>query len=313
MSIPGTTTGSLQEYHMYRTLQARGERYQKWMDGPDTGEMGVCPFQPTTANISLMQLGDPNDLGDCEEPMWHEVELLDQLRLSQQTVVKEFFDSRSNDRVTFWQGLIGRGILVIESAFREHGPFMSQISQRAYEKHYDINTLKHVMVLNIVNRNTQHLIMYTLGLKNQWYPRECYEYGTPEYQALIGTEIGRIVAGLVLSAFPRGTARISRVFTSNVVGMAQMRLDIERTLSPAIRKLLAENGLSEQDLETDSDLSDPPKELFDEESDTNIKGKQKAGEESRAKEKKKARATSGPNVKTRSMARKEKEAAQKKI
>ncbi|KAJ5701348.1 hypothetical protein N7488_008896 [Penicillium malachiteum] len=313
MAVPGTAIGSIREYHVYRTLQARGERYQKWMDGPDTGEMGVCPFQPTTADISLTQLGDPNDLGDCEEAMWHEVELLDQLRLPKQDVIKEYFDSRSDDRVTFWQGLIGEGILVIESAFREHGPFMSEISQRAYEKHYDINTLKHVMVLNIVNTDTQHLIMYTLGLRNQWYPRKCYEYGTPEYQALIGTEIGRIVAGLVLSAFPRGTARISRVFTSNVTGVAQMRLDIERTLSPAIRKSLADNGLSEKDLETDSDLSEPPKELSEEESETNKKGKQKAGGKSQAKERKKAKATSGPNVKTRSMARKEKEAAQKKM
>ncbi|KAJ5715245.1 uncharacterized protein N7483_012426 [Penicillium malachiteum] len=310
-SEAATGPASLREYYMYRALLARGKRFQKWMDGPDTGETGVCPFQPPTANISLTQL-EKNDLGDCEEAMEYEEYLLDQLRQPMQEFRKEYFDSRLNDTVTFWQGLIGKGILVIESVFREHGPFMSQISQRAYEKYYEIKTLRHVMVLNIVNIETQHLILYTLGLKKESHPRACYEHGTSAYQALIGTEIGRIVVALILSAFPRGTVRISRIFISNVDGMPQMRLDIERTLAPAIRKSLAENGLSEKDLETGSELSDLPEDLSEEESNTNKnKGKQKAGGKSKSYKAKVT--TTGPNVKTRSMTRKEKEAAQKKI
>ncbi|KAJ6024708.1 hypothetical protein N7540_005505 [Penicillium herquei] len=299
-------------YVLYDDLKARGQLYQKWMDGPDTAETGICRFQPTTANISFKMV-NKNELGDAAESMGHEEELLDQLRQPMSDFRKESFEHHVDGEVAFWQGLIGEGILVLESVYHQCGPFMSEVSQRAYEKYYDISTLKHVMFTNIVNIRTMPLIMGTLGMEKKLHPRECHEYGTPDYQALIGSDLGRIVVGLVLSAFPRGTARISRVFISNVEDMAQMRLDIERTLTPAIRKSLADNGLSEEDLEMGSALTDLPEDLSEEGPVTiKQKGKQKVGGKSPAKGSKKTEAITGPNVKTRSMTRKEEKAAQKK-
>ncbi|CAG8382878.1 unnamed protein product [Penicillium salamii] len=83
-----------------------------------------------------------------------------------------------------------------------------------------ITTLKHVIFENVVNDET-------LGYcRDVLYPRKgvawetaggkpCLklERGTQEYEEILGTQLGKSVACLVISGFPRGTKRISRIVT----------------------------------------------------------------------------------------------------
>lgn len=61
-----------------------------------------------------------------------------------------------------------------------------------------------------------------------------WEYGTPDYKALLATRIGKIVVYLLLGGSERGTRRIARIVTwfdineMNGSRNLQMRFDIER-------------------------------------------------------------------------------------
>ncbi|KAJ5549589.1 hypothetical protein N7513_006823 [Penicillium frequentans] len=62
---------------------------------------------------------------------------------------------------------------------------------------------------------------------NEYPGVRTWNHDTDEYQALLGTQIGKISASLVLGAFTRGTRRISRVVTWINDSLLYMRFDIE--------------------------------------------------------------------------------------
>ncbi|KAJ5331369.1 hypothetical protein N7476_001152 [Penicillium atrosanguineum] len=133
----------------------------------------------------------------------------------------------------------------------EDRPPMSQIIQAMYEKFFPISSLRYVFVTEVVNARTFHFIKRTLYPENnmEWpsrmvrrYIPSTWDFGTPEYDALIGTPIGRTISYLVLQAYPRGTHRIVRVVTWPCSPIAaHMRFDIE-----------AIDGATEPAIEVDS-------------------------------------------------------------
>lgn len=61
-----------------------------------------------------------------------------------------------------------------------------------------------------------------------------FRHGSAEYQELLGTKLGKAVACLVLSSFPRGTMQITRIVTWCDSTTPQMRFEIEPFIAAPI-------------------------------------------------------------------------------
>ncbi|KAJ6129484.1 hypothetical protein N7512_002264 [Penicillium capsulatum] len=142
-----------------------------------------------------------------------------------------------------WVGWTGPGILVLDNIERpldSPAPPISQISQALYQRCHSMSNLRYVFVTHVINDETSHLVtklIYSrdnglvwnygdkkpIALEPQTWPR-----GSDEYDALLGSQIGKVVAYLVLGGFERGTRRIARIMTWPAERRRlMMRFDIE--------------------------------------------------------------------------------------
>jgi hypothetical protein len=140
-----------------------------------------------------------------------------------------------------WDGFTGPGVIIISNIARaQHSlsPPMSEVTKAVYERTFDINGLRYVIIKNIMNEQTVRLIKDLLYTAEKCVPwpgeygqRDTWEWNTPEYQALLGTCLGKFVAYLVLGSYKRGRKRIARIVTYRIGNSQwpQMRFDIEDT------------------------------------------------------------------------------------
>ncbi|KAJ5390246.1 uncharacterized protein N7496_001314 [Penicillium cataractarum] len=115
---------------------------------------------------------------------------------------------------------------------------MSEVTKAVYERTFDISGLRYVIIKNVMNEQTGKLIkdlLYTSERSIPWPgkygQRDSWEWNTPEYQALLGTRLGKLVAYLVLGSYERGKRRIARIITYRTGDSPwpHMRFDIEDT------------------------------------------------------------------------------------
>ncbi|KAJ5671377.1 hypothetical protein N7507_000504 [Penicillium longicatenatum] len=142
----------------------------------------------------------------------------------------------------------GPGMIIIDVMFRArlggpitaelmaNVPAASAVVQALYTRDFDLKDLRCVFVNCIVNKNTIGFIMdhiYKPEIFAEFpdldFVPVAWDYGTPEYDGLLGTRIGRVVAYLILEAFERGARRISRITTYMSEGLSatHLRFDIE--------------------------------------------------------------------------------------
>ncbi|KAJ5797322.1 uncharacterized protein N7503_006618 [Penicillium pulvis] len=135
-----------------------------------------------------------------------------------------------------FEAYIGESLVILEDIVRGNHPFISEISQALYESKFAMDSLKYIMVSDIINTDTVEFVepsLYDESVNgdpyfyNEYTGMRTWEYDTDEYQALLGTQIGKISASFVLGAFTRGTRRISRVVTWINDSLLYMRFDIE--------------------------------------------------------------------------------------
>jgi hypothetical protein len=124
----------------------------------------------------------------------------------------------------------------VTSKLRANVPTASAVAQAFYERDFDLNDLRCVFVNGIINKNTVGFIrehIYNPEDFNEFpgldFAPQTWKYASPEYDGLLGTRIGKVVAYLVLGAFERGTRRISQIVTYSYEGISavHMRFDIE--------------------------------------------------------------------------------------
>ncbi|KAJ6013903.1 hypothetical protein N7540_008494 [Penicillium herquei] len=132
----------------------------------------------------------------------------------------------------YCEGIVAPGVFFIEQMFRKSGPFASEISRLLYRKHFALESLKHVFLLNIINLDTKGLVtdhIYASHNNLVWPDPEprVWRRGTPEYEAILGTKLGRFVARLVIGSFEPGSRRISQIITWCQNRLLQTRFDIE--------------------------------------------------------------------------------------
>lgn len=131
---------------------------------------------------------------------------------------------------------VAEGYIIAIDIKRADGPHWSEIALALYISRHAIETLRHIYFQNIVNEDVMGILlpMYSIllgtsqrvvmerippGVQTIW------QFGTPGYQALMGTAFGKAVAALLLAAFPNGGYRVARIVTFKAVIM-QMRFDI---------------------------------------------------------------------------------------
>ncbi|CAG8364727.1 unnamed protein product [Penicillium salamii] len=138
-------------------------------------------------------------------------------------------------RLNVWTGQSGPGVLVIEEIKRKTGPYSSQISQAVYEKDFDPSTLNYIYFVDVQNEDTLEFVkdqLYTpsngvVEQDDEITERYEWEYGSPEFDGLLGTKFGNHVVYLLMGAFKRGTRRIQRIRTWFAFQELQMQFILE--------------------------------------------------------------------------------------
>jgi hypothetical protein len=140
-------------------------------------------------------------------------------------------DEEGKQKWNEYKGRTTLGTIFAEDNTRVDGPHWNELAKAHYESNYDINSLKFVFRLNVVNRTTMPYVdsvlypRFGLDLMQDQTVRK-WAYNTDEYKEILGTTLGKGVGALVLSAFPRGTRRITQIVTWTHQGDLQIRFDI---------------------------------------------------------------------------------------
>lgn len=226
--------------YKYGGHEYKGQTLQSWMDDPSSSTLPKSKVQR-----SKVKYKDLEHLVLLGETPYHPLQLED---FGINPLKKEEWNKLSvvelaphgpspRKEINVWEGLVTRGILVIEEIKRTHGFYMSEISQAVYEKSYPIDTLEQIFILDVENKDTLGFVsecLYTPSNGLQWPDEETryWDYDTPEFKALLGTKIGQTVAHIILGAFERGSRRISRIGTSFLFDFLQMRFEIQKISPP---------------------------------------------------------------------------------
>ncbi|KAJ5779353.1 hypothetical protein N7457_007073 [Penicillium paradoxum] len=230
-------------YHndlIYGTRQSFGRLLQQWMEGSTADN---CPVLPAT--LRLKDLLKSRDLEvDLELHPYLPVQIEDhfnELETSgprggawDKICIQEIDPQRDPEKpgIHMWEGQVAPGILMIEEIKRTHGPYTSEISHAVYTHYFPIETLRYIYLLDICNKDTKDFVTKELYSKPNGlhWPDETireWEDGTPEFEALLGTQLGRTVGYMLLGAFPRGARRIARIRTYYAYEALQMRFEVE--------------------------------------------------------------------------------------
>lgn len=233
--------------YKYGQLQADGAKQQNFMsDNSIPCNVARCTLSLNSFDKDEWEISHDTDILPEEhlsEPVMNALSLVSNRdiqnnKFESTSVEKSFENEMGQQQVSCeWDGRTGPGTIFIEDVQRASGstnPHISEITQAVYTRNHDIESLKRVFVCDIANTATVDLIknkLYSQANGLSWPDPNVriWEYGTPEYQALLGTPIGKMVAALVLGAFPRGTRRIVRIASWQVgsSNMPQLRFDIE--------------------------------------------------------------------------------------
>lgn len=202
----------------YGRLQAHGELRRQWIDDPAAPN---CPINPSTLTIQQVEANFPYVLPPRCNVMCED--FADQAKDLGIAPGPVYWSLQIRAPNFIWIGDTGPGVIVICAIRRTRNSNAYQISeltQALYTRNFNMNTLRHVFVQQVVNAETNPFVrrgLYTgntrPGLTWPKQKPETWDYDTPEYDGLLGSRIGKLIAYLVLGAFPRGTRRITRIVT----------------------------------------------------------------------------------------------------
>ncbi|CAG8097414.1 unnamed protein product [Penicillium olsonii] len=260
----------------YGDQQKAGLLLQQWLepveDSPVTKE---CPIKASTLALKDLTMFERLDvefdlkpsalpqieryLDDLktkgpEDGRWHKFSL-EELDTKKYDPKDRDFNAESR-RINVWEGQTGPGVLVIEEIKRKSGPYSSEISRAIYENDFPVETLEYIYMVDVQEEGTLQFVkeqLYTAsnGVVEQdeeITERYEWEYGSPEFEGLLGTRLGAHVARLLLGAFERGTRRIQRIRTWYAFQEVQMQFIIE-----AVESGSAVQGKSSKPLDSPAD------------------------------------------------------------
>jgi hypothetical protein len=251
--VPAITNELVQ---MYRD---RGAVYQAWIADP---ARAGCPVQLSEVTVADLFRNKVKQGGfRCLQSEYSRPKgaLREDLRRLGLPITKQYrhtelmlfgVDKQGYKRYSEYSHFFATGVFIAESIFRYTGPNWSDVALAQYKYDHDVNTLKHLYYVNVINEQTLPYVRNTLyprhnlawSLPNQ-RESHTWEYGTREYQEILGTQLGKAAACVVLGAWDRGTHRIARIVTDVEKSRLHMRFDFEAIPTPG-----AGHGVEAMDL-----------------------------------------------------------------
>ena len=231
--------------------QAAGRLLQQWMErtGSDTS-VAECPTQPSRLQLKDLRKSKQFEIDEDMNP-YIPSQIEDEfvqinitgpssgawgmISISEPSAT----DDTEYSDLHVWEGQIAPGVLIIEEIKKSPGLFISEVCQAIYQNHFSIDTLKYVYMVDVCNRDTLSFVrdvLYTEANGLVWPDDKIHDWklGTPEFEALLGTKLGKTVAHFVLGAFRRGTHRISQIRTFHTFETLQLRFSIEEVDTPVV-------------------------------------------------------------------------------
>ncbi|KAJ5458010.1 hypothetical protein N7475_009398 [Penicillium sp. IBT 31633x] len=163
-----------------------------------------------------------------------------QLRI-QRKALRKVYDEDKKLLRNFELNMVAKGVIIAQEVEKaDDTRHWSDIVLAQYRVEHKVNTLRCVYIQNLCNKDTLYCLMPLYSEKYQILhdkhiinkiPRDeqtVWEWGTYEFQCLLGTVFGKGVTAIVLSAFPEGGYRIGRIVTWKH-SLMQMRFDIMST------------------------------------------------------------------------------------
>lgn len=199
---------------------------------------------PTAAPTALLAFSELT-INDLQEAPWtvrnkrvdlppHYESRVSQVGISLNSVFSRIH-IENLDVYSEWQGVIGPGVIIIESVSRAENteqPYSSQLTKAAYQNKYELETLKYISMEHVVNGETLGFVSNII-YENKTFdpiveaPRKTFEMGTPQYYQMLGTRMGKLVVYFLLSSFAPGTRHIVRVTTWFERRTLQLQFDID--------------------------------------------------------------------------------------
>ncbi|OOQ88743.1 hypothetical protein PEBR_11258 [Penicillium brasilianum] len=225
---PPPSTG--EEAHLYERLRTNGAHLERAMEDPSV----ACGVRRNTMTLDDLEISDSWEVKIRTTnllPYGYENSDVADLELPEGPFKKFSIELPKNENDTYlgtsWVGLAKEGVLFVERIARKDlGPYASELGIMAYERVAALSTLKTMFVANIVNQETRP-VARTIRRGAEF---KTFERGSPEFRALLGTGIGRVVAYTVLGAFGQGVKRVSKIslwWIGPRGDSLQMRFDIE--------------------------------------------------------------------------------------
>lgn len=136
-----------------------------------------------------------------------------------------------------WEGRTGRGVVFLDwirRSKRSTAPHISEFTKAAYEMDFPLESLKYVFVTDISETDTVQCIRNELckseGLPYPFSEQGIWDPRLREFDALLGTKMGKTVAAFILCAWGQGVKRIARIvifYDGEYLQRLNMRFDIE--------------------------------------------------------------------------------------
>ncbi|OQD90425.1 hypothetical protein PENANT_c001G09495 [Penicillium antarcticum] len=154
------------------------------------------------------------------------------------TICKESTNKVSRPAPNHHDLFTASGVLIVALMYRADGPMWSDIAIAQYKTRFPNDTLQHIYIDNCTNVETDPLVTMLMGgtRDDDWYgfsPAQSriqvptvLQYGTPAYQAILGSATGKAVAAFILGAFPRGAWRVAKIACWYYWGV-NIRFDLE--------------------------------------------------------------------------------------
>ncbi|CAI7667118.1 unnamed protein product [Penicillium crustosum] len=198
----------------YLQFEPYGDKLIRWME--NTNEPG-CPVPRST--LTIWTLPEPILWHSEHEREWLSPEQIDCIVGKSPCLRQSIIKTRG--RVTGLIGTIGPGLLFIYSIRRRsasNDPHVSELAKIAYETHFPLESVKHVIVNEVQENATEPFIEEQIypSRKELIYPSaepQTWDYATPEFRAIMGTPIGKVVGSFILGSFGQGVKRVSRIVT----------------------------------------------------------------------------------------------------
>ncbi|KAJ5504333.1 hypothetical protein N7463_007207 [Penicillium fimorum] len=228
----------------YGRRQANGRLLQQWIESPESDpSVAECLIMPSTLKFKDLKKSKQLEIDMDTSPYipiqveqeFAELEIMGPTGGAWERIAIDQPDAPPDTKypdIHTWEGQIAPGVLIVEEIKKAPGFFMAEVCHAIYREHFPIDTLKYVYLIDVCNKDTHSFVMDDLynesnGLAwpddkiRDWIP------GTAEFEALLGTILGRTVAYLILGAFKRGTRRVSRIRTFHSFDALQMQFAIE--------------------------------------------------------------------------------------